>query len=66
MSTSQSDGPFTSKSIPLQSTGFDAMLIPLTINANPIISLGEAKLRLVNEEHFLPVLSGPATVGLFP
>ena len=60
------DGPSTSKSIPLQSTGLGITLIPLTINANPTITPGETKPRLVSEEHFLPFLSGPATVGLCP
>uniref|UniRef100_A0A4W5QNX4 LIM zinc-binding domain-containing protein n=1 Tax=Hucho hucho TaxID=62062 RepID=A0A4W5QNX4_9TELE len=60
------DGPSTSKSIPLQSTGLGVTLIPSTINANPTITPGETKLQLVSEEHFLPVLSGPATVGLCP
>ncbi|KAM9504739.1 formin-A-like isoform 1-T1 [Salvelinus alpinus] len=58
------DGLSTSKSIPLQSTGLGVTLIPLTINANPTITPGEKKTRLVSKEHFLPVLSGPATVGL--
>jgi hypothetical protein len=31
------DGPSTSKSIPLQSTGLSVTLNPLTINANPTI-----------------------------
>ena len=57
------DGPSTSKSIPLQSTGLGVTLFPSTINANPTITPGEAEPRLVSEEHFLPVLSGPATIG---
>ena len=60
------DGPSTSKSIPLQSTGLGATLIPLTINANPTTRGGETELRLVREEHFLAVLSGPATLSLCP
>ena len=59
-------GPSTSKSIPLQSTGLGVTLIPLTMNANSTITPGETKPWLVSEEHFLPVLSGPATVGLCP
>uniref|UniRef100_A0A8C7FWE5 Phospholipid-transporting ATPase n=1 Tax=Oncorhynchus kisutch TaxID=8019 RepID=A0A8C7FWE5_ONCKI len=39
---------------------------PMTINANRTITPGETKPRLVSEEHFLPVLSGPLTVGLCP
>jgi hypothetical protein len=60
------DGPSTSKSIPLQSTGLGVKLIPSNINANPTTTPCETKLWLVSEEHFLPVLSGPATVGLRP
>ncbi|CDQ98222.1 unnamed protein product [Oncorhynchus mykiss] len=52
------DGPSTSKSIPLQSTGLGVTLIPSTINANPTTRGGETELRLVREEHFLSVLSG--------
>uniref|UniRef100_A0A674EY09 Phospholipid-transporting ATPase n=1 Tax=Salmo trutta TaxID=8032 RepID=A0A674EY09_SALTR len=52
--------------ISLQSTGLGVTLVPSTINANPTITPGETKPRLVSEEHFLPVLSGPATVGLCP
>ena len=37
------DGPSTSKSIPLQSTGLCVTLIPLTINANLTINPGETK-----------------------
>jgi hypothetical protein len=33
------------------------MLIPSTINANPTITPGETKPRLISEEHFLPVWS---------
>jgi hypothetical protein len=58
------DGPSTSKLIPLQSTGLGVMLIPSTINTNPTITPGETKPRLVSEEHFLPVLLGPAMVGI--
>jgi hypothetical protein len=58
------DGPSTSKSILLQSTGLSVTLIPSTINLNPTITPGETKPWLVSEEHFLPVLSGPAMVGL--
>ena len=60
------DGPSTSKSIPLQSTGLGVTLIPLTINANPTISPGETNPLLVSEEHFLPVLSCPVMVVLCP
>ena len=35
------DGPSTSKSILLQSTGLGVTLIPSTINANPTITPGE-------------------------
>ena len=42
------------------------MLIPTTINANPTITPGETKPRLVSEDRFLRVLSGPAAVGLCP
>jgi hypothetical protein len=42
------------------------MLIPSTINANPTITPGETKPRLVSEEHFLTILSGPAKVGFEP
>jgi hypothetical protein len=42
------------------------MLIPSMINVNPTIIPGETKPRHVSEEHFLPVLSGPVTVGLCP
>ena len=42
------DGPYTSKLIPLHSTGLGVMLIPLTINTNPTIIPGETKLRLVS------------------
>ena len=58
------DGPSTSKSVPLQSTGLSVKLIPSSINANPTLTPGETKPQLVSEDHFLPVLSGPATVGL--
>jgi hypothetical protein len=61
---SDHDGPSTSKSILLQSTGLSVTLIPSTTNANLTITPGETK--LVSEEHFFPVLSGPATVGLCP
>jgi hypothetical protein len=40
--------------------------IPSMINANSTITPGETKPQLISEEHFLPVLSGPATVGLCP
>ena len=60
------DGPSTSKSIPLQSTGLGVTLIPLTINANLTITPGETKPQLVREENFLPVLAGQATVGVCP
>jgi hypothetical protein len=60
------NGPSTSKSIPLQSTGLGITIIPSTINMNPTVTPGETKPRLMSEEHFLPVLSGPATVGLCP
>jgi hypothetical protein len=36
------------------------------INANLTITPGETKPHLVSEEHFLPVLSLPATVGFVP
>jgi hypothetical protein len=38
---SDHDGPSTSKSIPLQSTGLSVTLIPPMINANPTITPGE-------------------------
>jgi hypothetical protein len=61
------DGPYTYKSNPLRSTGLGVMLIPSTINGNLTITPGETKPQLISEEHFfLPVLSGPATVGLCP
>jgi hypothetical protein len=37
------DGPSTSKSIPLQSTGLGVTLIPSTMNANPTITPGETQ-----------------------
>ena len=57
------DEPYTSKSIPIQSTGLGVTLIPST---NLTITPGETKPQLVSEEHFLPVLSGPVKVGLCP
>ena len=60
------DSSSTSKSIVLQSTGLGVALIPSSINANLTITPGETNLWLVSEEHFLPVLSSPATVGLCP
>ena len=66
MLTPDHDGPSTSKLILLQSTGLGVTLIPSTINANPTITPCETKPQLVSEEHFLPVLSGPVTVGLCP
>ncbi len=60
------DGPSTSKSIPLLSTGLCLMLIPLMINASLTITPGETKLQLISEEHVLPVLSCPAMVDLCP
>ncbi|CDQ60326.1 unnamed protein product [Oncorhynchus mykiss] len=54
------DGPYTSNSIPLQSTCLGLTLIH-SINPNPTITPDGT-----NPWHFLPVLSGPATVGLCP
>ena len=47
-------------------TGLSVTLIPSTINTNPTITPAETKPQLISEEHFLPVLSGPAMVGLCP
>ena len=58
------DGPSISKLISHRVLYSGATLIPLTINVNPTITPGETKPRIVSEAHFLPVLSGPATVGL--